>query len=109
MLNIAVFVSGGGTNLQALIDAQDRGEIKNGKIIKYDINFSDKFYWCECSDAIEHYYDKFDGFKIPNAYAQEILNIKSEADKPIVLMDDGYHYRRYSKSLERYFIKIIYG
>ena len=32
MLNIAVFVSGGGTNLQALIDAQDRGEIKNGKI-----------------------------------------------------------------------------
>ena len=32
MLNIAVFVSGGGTNLQAIIDAQDRGEIKNGKI-----------------------------------------------------------------------------
>ena len=32
MLNIAVFVSGGGTSLQALIDAQDRGEIKNGKI-----------------------------------------------------------------------------
>ncbi len=32
MLNIAVFVSGGGTNLQALIDAQSRGEIKNGKI-----------------------------------------------------------------------------
>ena len=31
MINIAVFVSGGGTNLQALIDAQDRGEIKNGK------------------------------------------------------------------------------
>lgn len=32
MLNIAVFVSGGGTNLQALIDAEARGEIKNGKI-----------------------------------------------------------------------------
>ena len=32
MVNIAVFVSGGGTNLQALIDAQNRGEIKNGKI-----------------------------------------------------------------------------
>lgn len=31
-MNIAVLVSGGGTNLQALIDAQDRGEIKNGKI-----------------------------------------------------------------------------
>ena len=32
MLRVAVLVSGGGTNLQALIDAQDRGEIKNGKI-----------------------------------------------------------------------------
>lgn len=32
MMNIAVFVSGGGTNLQALIDAQNRGEIKNGEI-----------------------------------------------------------------------------
>ncbi|MBR6392690.1 MAG: phosphoribosylglycinamide formyltransferase [Eubacterium sp.] len=32
MMNIAVFVSGGGTNLQALIDAERRGEIKNGKI-----------------------------------------------------------------------------
>ena len=32
MLNIAGFVSGGGTNLQALIDAQERGEIKNGRI-----------------------------------------------------------------------------
>ena len=32
MKNIVVLVSGGGTNLQALIDAQSRGEIKNGKI-----------------------------------------------------------------------------
>ncbi len=32
MKNIAVLVSGGGTNLQALIDAQGRGEIPNGKI-----------------------------------------------------------------------------
>ncbi len=29
---IAVFVSGGGTNLQALIDAEKRGEIPSGKI-----------------------------------------------------------------------------
>ncbi len=33
MMNIAVLVSGGGTNLQALIDAEARGEIKNGKIV----------------------------------------------------------------------------
>ena len=30
--NIAVFVSGGGTNLQALIDAQTAGIIKSGSI-----------------------------------------------------------------------------
>ena len=30
--NIAVLVSGGGTNLQALIDAQERGELGNGRI-----------------------------------------------------------------------------
>ena len=34
MLNIAVLVSGGGTNLQALIDAQRRGEIPGGRIVK---------------------------------------------------------------------------
>jgi phosphoribosylglycinamide formyltransferase len=32
MKNIVVLVSGGGTNLQALIDASERGEIKGGKI-----------------------------------------------------------------------------
>lgn len=34
MLKIAVLVSGGGTNLQALIDAERAGKIKNGKIVK---------------------------------------------------------------------------
>ncbi|MGN0560495.1 MAG: phosphoribosylglycinamide formyltransferase [Candidatus Fimenecus sp.] len=32
MKNIVVLVSGGGTNLQALMDAEHRGEIPNGKI-----------------------------------------------------------------------------
>ncbi len=32
MLKIAVLVSGGGTNFQALIDAQHRGEIEGGKL-----------------------------------------------------------------------------
>ncbi len=31
-LNIAVLISGGGTNLQALIDAEKRGEIPDGRI-----------------------------------------------------------------------------
>lgn len=32
MLNVAVLVSGGGTNLQALLDARKRGEIPDGEI-----------------------------------------------------------------------------
>ena len=31
MLNIAVLVSGGGTNLQAMLDAKARGEIQIGR------------------------------------------------------------------------------
>ncbi len=44
--NIAVFVSGGGTNLQALIDAQARGEIKNGQIT-FVLASNDKAYALE--------------------------------------------------------------
>ena len=32
MLGVAVLVSGGGTNLQALLDAQARGDIPDGRI-----------------------------------------------------------------------------
>ena len=34
MLKLAVLVSGGGTNLQAIIDALQSGSITNGKIVK---------------------------------------------------------------------------
>lgn len=43
MTNIAVLVSGGGTNLQALIDAQQRGEIKNGRITLVIASNSDAY------------------------------------------------------------------
>ena len=32
MVNVAVLVSGGGTNLQAILDAQARGDIPNGRV-----------------------------------------------------------------------------
>ena len=32
--NIAVLVSGGGTNLQALLDAEAAGAIRNGRIVR---------------------------------------------------------------------------
>lgn len=43
MTRIAVLVSGGGTNLQALIDAQRRGEIKGGRIRAVISSSSDAF------------------------------------------------------------------
>ncbi len=53
--NIAVFVSGGGTNLQALIDAQERGEIKNGRIT-YVLASNDRAYALQRAEKadIEH-------------------------------------------------------
>lgn len=41
--NIAVLVSGGGTNLQAIIDAQNSGKIKSGKVSLVISNKSDAF------------------------------------------------------------------
>ena len=41
--NIAVLVSGGGTNLQALIDAQQRGEIPHGRITLVISNKADAY------------------------------------------------------------------
>ena len=40
---IAVFVSGGGTNLQALIDAQTKGIIESGEIALVISNKSDAY------------------------------------------------------------------
>ena len=33
MLNIVVCVSGGGTNLQAILDAMDRGAVTNTRVL----------------------------------------------------------------------------
>lgn len=43
MKRIGVLISGGGTNLQALIDAQDSGIIKSGKIVCVCSNRSDAY------------------------------------------------------------------
>lgn len=42
-VNVAVLVSGGGTNLQALIDFEKQGKLKSGKIVKVISNNSDAY------------------------------------------------------------------
>ena len=49
-INIAVLVSGGGTNLQALIDAEKKGIIKSGEI-KLVISNNDKAYALKRAEA----------------------------------------------------------
>ena len=46
MVNIAVLVSGGGTNLQAILDAQARGDIHNGRVYVV-VSSNDKAYALE--------------------------------------------------------------
>ncbi len=43
MLKVCVCVSGGGTNLQAIMDAIDNGEIKNAKIVRVVSNNKNAF------------------------------------------------------------------
>ena len=48
---IAVLVSGGGTNLQALIDAQREGEIKSGEIVLVISSKPDVYALTRAADA----------------------------------------------------------
>ena len=81
------------------------------EIIRFDINNHKLFYWCECSGAIEHYFDKFHGFKIPNTYAVSLYNNAGRASKIVSLSEDGYHFvRSLTVQNDEYEIeKIIYG
>ena len=73
MKNIVVLVSGGGTNLQALIDAEKSGIIKNGKIT------------CVISSN-------------PNAYALERAKINN-IDTDIIRRKDFKEFSDYDKAL----------
>ena len=75
-------------------------------IIKEDISLVGNFYWTECSDAIEHLYEKHGGVKIPNDYLYLFNNEKKEK------LDDGYHFIvkiKYSDGETEDCRKVIFG
>ncbi len=81
MLNIGVFVSGGGTNLQALIDAQNRGEIKNGKIT-FVLASNDNAYALERAEKAG----------IPSAVvSRKAFNSKEDYDKAVLSVIEDKH------------------
>lgn len=79
MLKIAVLVSGGGTNLQAIIDAIDSGKITNAEIVKVISNTA-KAYALEraknhkIATAVVRKKDWPDNCRWEKALAQEIEN-----------------------------------
>lgn len=56
------------------------------QIIQHTISELELHYWTECSDALEHLYEKHGGIKIPNKYLELFIG------KYKSLSSDGYHF-----------------
>lgn len=87
MLNIAVLVSGGGTNLQALIDAQKRGEIENGKITLVVASRSDAYALERAkNNDIKTEVLLRKGFESTDAYSDALLEILEKNNIDLVVL-----------------------
>lgn len=87
MLNIAILVSGGGTNLQALIDAQSRGEIINGKIVCVISSRTDAFALERAKKAgVETRIIEKKEYESTEAYDKAVLSALDEFDIQLVVL-----------------------
>lgn len=87
MLRIAVLVSGGGTNLQALIDSQKNGEIKNGEI-KLVLSSTSKAYALERAkkENIKTEVLLRKTFKTMDDYSDALISILNENQIDLVVL-----------------------
>lgn len=87
MVNIAVLVSGGGTNLQAILDAQARGEIKNGQVCAV-VSSSDKAYALERAKraGVPGYIMKKKDYPSGAAYCEALAKLLKEKDIDLVVL-----------------------
>lgn len=87
MKNIVVLVSGGGTNLQALIDAQNRGEIENGRITCV-ISSKEGVYALEraAKNSIPSRVIPRSGYESREAYSKTILEALREEKADLVIL-----------------------
>lgn len=86
-------------------------QLPNGKtalkqIIQSDIVDLDMHFWAEVSGAIEHYFQKFNGYPMPNMLAPEILKMEQDIFR---FDSDNAHYERPIGENREYYRKIIYG
>lgn len=87
MLNIGVLVSGGGTNLQKLIDAQNAGEIKNGSLRVVISSREDAFALERAQKAgIETVVLRRKDFSDVDAYSQALIDALRERDVELVVL-----------------------
>lgn len=76
MLRIAVFVSGGGTNLQAIIDGVKNGTITNTRIVTVISNRAGAYALERAEQAgIEEMYLSPDMFETKEAFTEELLTV----------------------------------
>lgn len=87
MLKVAVFVSGGGTNLQALIDAEKRGELGNGKLSLVISNKSDAYALERAKSAgIDTQVVCRKDFNDAESFCDELLKIVKEKDISLIVL-----------------------
>ena len=72
-------------------------------IVRDDIKSEGYIFWAEVSGTIEHYFEKYNGYKIANCYASEILGRDD-----LILDNDGFHYTRKIGNGNAY-SKVIFG
>lgn len=87
MVNIAVLVSGGGTNLQAILDAQARGEIKNGRVCAV-ISSAEGAYALERAKKadVPSYVMKKKDYESNAAYCAALVQFLREQDVHLVVL-----------------------
>ena len=92
MKHITVLVSGGGTNLQALIDAQARGELKNGAITAV-ISSKETAYALERAGAagIPGYVVPRKAYPSNQAYTQALTEKLRELNTDLVVLAGFMH------------------
>ncbi len=87
MKNIVVLVSGGGTNLQALIDAQLRGEIKDGEITLVVSSNPNAFALERAKKAgIKSVVVSGKDFATKELYGAELIRIFAEAKADLIVL-----------------------
>ena len=107
MINIAVLVSGGGTNLQALIDAQKKGIIKSGAI-KLVLSSNDKAYALKRAEDnhIKTATIKRNAFSAQDEYDDELLRTLAKNEIDLVVLA-GFMTILTSKVINAYKNRII--